>query len=327
MGTGDDFAVGGQHHRRHAFGGNLGRTAVPRGLAALCLLALCALAATAIRQARAQEPNARGTAGEIFGQTGFAESQVVPFTDDEDILGDYPPFANDPRDLARNIWLNAGPVFGLGGGFFDDTDLGWSIQLLGRQPISPRFARGYAFLELGGSFLSLSGDGNPQVTSGTFLEINSLFPASSTVTRLDDFFSTELVDLSRASADVALGWSHFTAAGGQWTFRTGGRIGHIAAQFHDTPTASLQALIDAATGSGNPFTLNSNYAKRDTFAGMFFGCGWESPVWEARWSGQQMFLMQLGTRAEFAYDWIDLENFQDSSLGSVSVLLGLTISR
>ncbi len=236
-----------------------------------------------------------------------------------------PASAQTPSVLVRS-----GPVLATDEGFFNDTDVGWSIQVVTRQPIARPGETGYLFLDLGGSFMAINGDDDPIITSGN---VNILRSGAVQVVRLDDLLSTRLRQLRRASVDMAIGWHHNppgrnsrTGSLLQLTVRGGGRFGHMHGKFTSEATPSLNAVL-AGLQQGDIVSVSSDFSKNDTFGGLFGGVGMAVNTRRVCTRALGALDVSWGVDAEFAFDWIDFKNFEDDGLGTAAILLNWSVSR
>lgn len=236
-----------------------------------------------------------------------------------------PASAQTPSVLVRS-----GPVLSTDAGFFNDTDVGWSIQVVTRQPIARPGEVGYLFLDLGGSFMAINGDDDPIITPGN---VNILSGNSVQVVRVNDLLSTRLRQLRRASVDMAVGWHHNppgrnsrTGSLLQLTVRGGGRFGHMHGKFTSEATPSLNAVL-AGLQQGDVASISSDFSKNDTFGGLFGGVGMAVNTHQICTRALGALEVSWGVDAEFAFDWIDFKNFEDDMLGTAAILLNWSVSR
>ncbi len=229
-----------------------------------------------------------------------------------------------------SVFVRSGPVLSTDEGFFNDTDVGWSIQGGTRQPIARPSQAGYLFLDLGGSFLAINGDDDPILTPGN---VNIISAGAVQIVHLNDLFSTRLRQLRRASVDVAVGWHHnpprrngVTGSLLQFTVRGGGRFGHMHGKFTSEATPSLNAVL-AGLQAGETAIITSDFSKNDTFGGLFGGAGVAVKTRRVCTRALGALDVSWGIDAEFSFDWIDFKNFEDDGLGTAAILLNWSVSR
>lgn len=224
-------------------------------------------------------------------------------------------------------FFKAGPAFALNNAFYENTNLGWSTAGGYRQPFAGRGAAGFVFIDLGGSYLSITGEGNTEDVPGAFV-VTDAFGAS-TSTPVANLVDVTVRDLRRASVDTAIGWQATPGGPGGGLgamFRFGGRFGHLHARVNEVTTATTNALI-AGVPAGSTFTLLKNYSKTDTFGGLFCGGG----VTLTNRSFQTLALGRIGVAVgaefEYSYDWIDLGNLEDAGLAAGAALFSIEFFR
>lgn len=229
-----------------------------------------------------------------------------------------------------------GPLFTAGGGFFEDrAETGWLFEGGIRQPLTHPGRRWVLFGELGGGYHGNLGDGVSQVTSGTFVDPNPLFGLTAD---LPDFYNTQMTSFRRGIAYGALGF-HFQPE--IWhvpgrrqvriTSRLGGRVGHLSVTYNQTPTATLQALIDSQTALygvvGPPFDFiySTNAKQSDTLVGMFTSTaiGWTAyGVCLGPFCFRELSLV---AEVQYGHDWFDLGDYGagERGLGTVGTLFNI----
>jgi len=224
-------------------------------------------------------------------------------------------------------FVKSGPVFALDQGFFSSSDTGWSIAGGVRQPFAARGPGGFVFIDLGGSFLTVSGDSNPRPVPGTFVVNGPTGPVSST--SLPDLMNVQLVEINRASVDAAIGWQRTPNGPGGglgMMFRLGGRYGHINGSFQEKTSPTTDALI-AGLAPGQSSVLLDNYSKNDTFAGLFVGGGFTLVNTDYYSQALGRLGVSIGTEVEYSYDWIDFGNYQNSGFSTGAVLFNFALTR
>jgi len=232
--------------------------------------------------------------------------------------------ATPARAQVPEVYIKSGPVFQLDDGFFSDTNVGWSIAGGMRQPLRPVYQPSYFFVDIGGSFLSASGEDDPVITPAT-IQISNAFGGQSFA--VPNALSTQLIQLRRGSFDAAIGWTQNPSDGvlHSW-IRGGGRVGHIHGVFTDATTPAAQAIINMAM-PGDTVTVEADYDKTFTFGGLFFGGGTTVTTTAIDTLAFGPIYVAFGAEGEFAVDWIDFENFGDNELVTASLLFNLTLSR
>jgi hypothetical protein len=225
------------------------------------------------------------------------------------------------------MYLKAGPSFLLNDALFPrGTDVGYQIAFGGREPLVP--INRQVFVDIGGSYLSAFGRGDPLTISGDAV-VATPNPNDQNITReLPEFQTLTLNEISRASLHTALGWNYnfsdVPEISRLLTIRFGGRLSFIHGHFREKPTDALQTILDAAEAAGNSVTLANDpvISKTDTAPGIFAGIELANSRPIGR-GATASFLID----GEFASDWLDLRNYADGSLVTATLLLGLSINR
>lgn len=225
--------------------------------------------------------------------------------------------------LMEGVWwfsgvefhVKMGPVEPLNGFFEEHTKTGWMLEVAARETI----CRPYPFLtffgELGLSYMENDGVTTPEVTNGQFF----FSPTDTVPDTLDDFFLTRLNELRRAGVHAAFGAYYYPP---QWnppgaahsfhiSFRGGGRVGHVHADYDQTPTPALGAIIDALgqfvdrTG----FTFISGTKESDIYAGLFGSVGIGCTCYDLCCGCFSRVDVSFGAELEAAHDWFDLGDY------------------
>ncbi|RIK85080.1 MAG: hypothetical protein DCC67_04395 [Planctomycetota bacterium] len=235
-----------------------------------------------------------------------------------ELLDQYDGPVDKPVNWVCGPYLKAGPAGVIGEGILDDPDVAWIASGGYRQPLGPDLGGDRLFFDLGGSYLSAYGE----TTRGTpgLRVTRDIFGNASASEIVDDAFETQLKEVKRGSAHVALGWFwgdylDRPANDPQYRIATrlGGRVGHVRGEFEPDVR-----LINPA---GNQ-TITPIYGKTDTFGGLFVGA---EAVFLQR--GYTFGNVQWTVEGELANDWIELHHFESSSLGTASLMLGFMLTR
>lgn len=224
-------------------------------------------------------------------------------------------------------YVKAGPAFGLDNNFFESTNVGWTIAGGVRQPFAARGPGGFLFIDLGGSYLGVSGDADPRPTPGVFTVNGPLGPVSSTP--LPDLLDAQLIQIDRGSVDTAIGWQRTPngpGGGVGFMFRLGGRLGHVHGEFHEAPSATTEALI-AGLAPNQTASLLENYSKTDTFGGLFCGAGVNFMNRDIRTAAFGPLGMALGAEFEYSHDWIDFGNYESNGFSTGAAMFSFELFR
>jgi len=221
-------------------------------------------------------------------------------------------------------FVKAGPVFAVDNGFFANTNTGWTITGGLRQPITPSREPSYLFVDLGGSYLSLTGSDHPVVTAGA-VQVFSPITGQAQTTAVSDLQFTELREIRRASLDAAIGWTTNPSNSVVHTWvRGGGRYGHIHGLFNSRNTATTNNLIQNAQ-PGSAVSVLSNFDKNDTFGGLFVSGGIDATLTEIDSLALGNIFVSVGVDGEFGVDWIDFDGFGDDQILTAAVRFTATI--
>lgn len=206
-------------------------------------------------------------------------------------------------------YFKAGPSFGLGGYFADDSRVGFSMQGGLRESFG---GCNPWFFDFGGSFQTLGGRDLTTAIDGVIPSNQGGIPD----TPVTDAFTSTLRELRRASIQTSIGY-YFQPLSGRtyemlFSWRFGSRLGHAKADFE---------RIAADT---NPLGTEpvKSFADSDDFLGLFGGVEWVLSKREFL-GGDMSFIVD----AEIANEWIELDGLQDDVLPTASVLFGVTLRR
>ncbi|BBO34399.1 hypothetical protein [Lacipirellula parvula] len=245
----------------------------------------------------------------------------APYYDDHE-----PPFGVGPEDqpsyLPGNMPINwiSGPYlrygvdFTIGEGILEGGQkLGWGINGGFRQALAPGLAPGNMFFDLGGGYLSAVGQ-TTRVVDG--VETNTI---TNVKTPVADAFTVNLLEVKRASVNLALGWywGDVVDRRGQdprlrFATRFGGRMGSVRGRF-------IKHLDLVPSANSN---IQSTFLNTDTFGGLLLGT--EAILLSRRYDTCNILLT---ADVEFANDWIEFGGFDSGSLGTASLMTGFMLTR
>lgn len=292
----------------------------------LAVLAAAMFVHSAASPLRAQESTLEGSyfSGGVVEPTPLDAPAAVPYAgyggDDYAIYDEYLGPVNKPVNWLGGPYIKAGPVGIIGEGILDDPDVGWTVSGGYRQPLGPELGGNRLFFDLGGSYLSAYGE-TTQLRDAQRLTFNPITQQVTLAETLPNSTLTTLDEIKRGAVDFALGWywgDPIDRPGNdpQWrvSTRIGGRVGHIHAEIEE------EVLV--APGANQTVSPIFNYGHTDTFGGLLIGT--EVLVLQR---DNALGNVQWIIDAEFANDWIELDNFESSSLGTASVMFGFMLTR
>ncbi len=285
------------------------------------LLTIVLLSATSVWAQCMQCPNCLAGCSPCLG------GDYVPYE------GGYPDFAPAAPFRGFDLSVRSGPIFGASGSFLKDRmeDPGVAIEIMARHLIGGGGCGSQTFFEIGGYFSQIYGNNLDAPTSGTFLDVTNNTP-----TQLDDFFRTKLSHLRRDGIQIGIGhWCpthvlrYVCLCDADLTWRGGLRLGSVHAEYEQSPSDALQALIDAANAAGNQFQLNDDpLTHGDNFLALYTSLGLELAPFRVPMGCCQYVDGRVSFEAIYEHSWFELRNFTPNStgLGTIGAQVGLSFA-